>query len=158
MRPLRRKPGRWTHAAISCQQIIEAISARSDGEPAGVADQLVDRHLADCETCQAFARACRGGTGELTRLTRQLTLRPPKSVPDDLHRSLIAIAATQHPPTTRRRPQRPRRQTLSHTGAWLAAALPVVAAIGLLGVPSTHHAPTHRPSPCTTHLHHPLDP
>ncbi|MCU1395603.1 MAG: hypothetical protein JWM34_4031 [Ilumatobacteraceae bacterium] len=40
---------------MTCDPWLEAISARADGEAAGIDDRLLDNHLATCASCRAFA-------------------------------------------------------------------------------------------------------
>jgi predicted anti-sigma-YlaC factor YlaD len=40
---------------MDCDPWIEAISARTDGEPLGVEERLLDAHLAACPSCRAYA-------------------------------------------------------------------------------------------------------
>ena len=37
-------------------EIQTALSARIDGEPTGIADEILDAHLSGCEECQQFQR------------------------------------------------------------------------------------------------------
>lgn len=60
---------------MRCQPCREALSARLDGEDPGVADELVDRHLASCGECRAYRDASR-----LVR--RGFAVRPADPVPD----------------------------------------------------------------------------
>lgn len=53
----------------------EALSARLDGEPTGVADELVDGHLATC-------RGCTGWSEDLATLHRMVRVREAEVVPD----------------------------------------------------------------------------
>ncbi|MGV0345499.1 zf-HC2 domain-containing protein [Corynebacterium coyleae] len=39
---------------LSHEEVQAALSARIDGEPAGIDDAVVDAHLASCDECQAF--------------------------------------------------------------------------------------------------------
>ena len=47
-------------SGMQCDQWIEAISARADGEAAGVDERLLDAHLAHCASCRSFAAAIDG--------------------------------------------------------------------------------------------------
>ncbi|QXC62887.1 zf-HC2 domain-containing protein [Aquihabitans sp. G128] len=60
---------------MRCQSCREALSARLDGEDPGVADAVLDRHLASCAACRAFADG-----SALVR--RRLAVRPAEAVPD----------------------------------------------------------------------------
>ena len=44
-------------SGMQCNQWIEAISARADGEAAGVDERLLNAHLAHCDSCRSFASA-----------------------------------------------------------------------------------------------------
>ncbi|MFC5662214.1 zf-HC2 domain-containing protein [Kitasatospora misakiensis] len=37
---------------MRCEQLRTALSARLDGEPAGVPDRRLDKHVARCATCR----------------------------------------------------------------------------------------------------------
>lgn len=62
---------------MRCEDCRDAISARMDGEDAGVAPGAVDDHLAGCAGCRAFADRA----AHVTRLAR---LRPAEDLPDVL--------------------------------------------------------------------------
>ena len=76
---------------MRCDTIREALSARLDGESAGVDDTTIDAHLDTCEACGAWA-------DELTTLHRMVRVREAENVPD----LTAAILGTQ--PTPVRRP------------------------------------------------------
>lgn len=69
---------------MDCSDIRTAISARLDGEDAGVDTHVITAHVASCATCRAFER----GVGSLHRATR---LAPAPAVPDLTPRVLHAI-------------------------------------------------------------------
>jgi predicted anti-sigma-YlaC factor YlaD len=71
---------------MPCSSFREAASARLDGEPLGVAAADLDRHLADCRPCAAWA----GAAADLTRRTR---LSAAPAVPDLTARVLSALPA-----------------------------------------------------------------
>ncbi|MCZ2857758.1 zf-HC2 domain-containing protein [Blastococcus sp. VKM Ac-2987] len=60
---------------MSCHTCREALSARLDGEPSGVPADELDRHLAACPGCTAWAAAAE-------RVTRRARLAPAPPVPD----------------------------------------------------------------------------
>lgn len=60
---------------MSCHTCREALSARLDGEPSGVPADDLDRHLAGCPGCVAWATAAE-------RVTRRARLAPAPPVPD----------------------------------------------------------------------------
>ena len=39
---------------VECQQVQAALSARLDGEPSPLSDDVVDAHVAECAECQSF--------------------------------------------------------------------------------------------------------
>ena len=39
---------------VECQQVQAALSARLDGEPSPLPDDVVDAHVAECAECQSF--------------------------------------------------------------------------------------------------------
>lgn len=83
---------------MRCEDCRDAISARMDGEDAGVAPGAVDDHLAGCAGCRAFADRA----AHVTRLAR---LRPAEDLPDVLPGVLAALDAGESrpaPPRTAR--------------------------------------------------------
>ncbi|MEQ1701887.1 MAG: zf-HC2 domain-containing protein [Ilumatobacteraceae bacterium] len=52
-------------SGMQCDQWIEAISARADGEEVGVDERLLDAHLAHCASCRSFAAAIDGSRRRL---------------------------------------------------------------------------------------------
>ena len=71
----------------SCESYREALSARADGEPAGVAPQRLDAHLAVCAECRALERTGHA-VDEAVRRTRS-----PQPRPDRTHELLTAMRA-----------------------------------------------------------------
>lgn len=45
---------------MNCDRYREAISARADGEAAGVPDALLDAHLITCDGCRVFSESAHG--------------------------------------------------------------------------------------------------
>lgn len=54
---------------LRCEQVQAALSARLDGEPTGLADDVIDAHVAHCEACRAFYERA-------AQLNRRLTFAP----------------------------------------------------------------------------------
>lgn len=89
---------------MECEEIRAALSARLDGEPASIADEVIDAHLGACEDCRTWYERA-------VRLNRALTVGPVDGMPeistDDLsERILVSIE-----------PERRRRER-----AWLLMA------------------------------------
>jgi predicted anti-sigma-YlaC factor YlaD len=68
-----------------CDQFREAVSARLDGEDAGLPTAMLDAHLDNCAACAAWATAA----AEVTRSTR---VTPADLVPDRTG-AILAVAA-----------------------------------------------------------------
>ncbi|MDO8362392.1 MAG: zf-HC2 domain-containing protein [Actinomycetota bacterium] len=60
---------------MSCERWQEAISARADGEPAGIDERLIDAHLSRCTDCRMFEAAVAGSR-------RRLIIQPATAMPD----------------------------------------------------------------------------
>lgn len=58
-----------------CDQWIEAISARADGEDPGIDERVLDAHLASCPSCRSFEAAIGDDR-------RQLAVQPADLMPD----------------------------------------------------------------------------
>jgi predicted anti-sigma-YlaC factor YlaD len=79
-RPQANRTGNQCHAvsdyqAMNCDESRNAMSARLDGEDPGQPEADLERHLAGCRSCRAFAL----DTGDLHRMLR---VRPAEPVPD----------------------------------------------------------------------------
>ncbi len=99
---------------MRCEDCRDAISARMDGEDPGLAADAVERHLAGCAACRAFADRA----AHVTRLAR---IRPAEDHPDVLPGLLAALDAGESRATPRR--------------SWRAVARDAVrGALALLGV------------------------
>jgi predicted anti-sigma-YlaC factor YlaD len=61
-----------------CEQVQEAMSARLDGEPAGLGESEVAAHVTGCAACRAYEEQLH----ELTRRARVRPLPPALDVPD----------------------------------------------------------------------------
>ncbi len=71
---------------MQCPAFREAASARLDGEPPGVPDVALDRHLASCADCARWADAA-------AAVTRRARLAAAPDVPDLTVRVLAALPA-----------------------------------------------------------------
>jgi predicted anti-sigma-YlaC factor YlaD len=60
---------------MQCESFREAISARLDGEPLGMADRDLENHLVACPPCAAWADAA-------AAVTRRARSAPPPPAPD----------------------------------------------------------------------------
>ncbi|WNV76690.1 zf-HC2 domain-containing protein [Geodermatophilus sp. DSM 44513] len=63
------------HPLVQCTPYREAVSARLDGEPTGLAPTELDAHLRACAGCVAWAR-------QAELVTRRARLAPAPAVPD----------------------------------------------------------------------------
>ncbi|HTW06724.1 MAG TPA: hypothetical protein VME46_04390 [Acidimicrobiales bacterium] len=139
--------------AISCQQALEAASARCDGEQVPIAELDLDAHLASCGACREFDAG-------VAALGRQLRLRPARAVPEGLMAELAPLLE----PSARTLRFRlmslfapSRGPSWAGTAQWAGASISVaLASLGLcLGVGAHPHlVPTRPPSPCTAGLDH----
>ncbi|HMK97792.1 MAG TPA: zf-HC2 domain-containing protein [Acidimicrobiales bacterium] len=140
---------------VSCQEALEAVSARLDDEQVPIGERELKSHLASCATCRNFE-------AQAATLGRQLRLRLTRPVPEDLVPKLMPfleprarpfLGALKGPFAPSRRPGFAGRAQLA--GATMSVALAVV---GLsLGVGSHPRlVPTRPPSACTVGLsaHH----
>ena len=100
---------------ISCERIQAALSARLDGEPGGLEDDVVDAHVASCAHCQQFVERS-------ASLNRKIRVRDPYSgvaTPPDL--SAVIIAGVE--------PAWRKHATLSTIGRTASRALMVLAGL-----------------------------
>lgn len=81
---------------MDCEQVREALSARIDGEDAGVAAEWLDGHLTDCPGCARW----RDQAQQITREVRLQSLRVP-----DLTAQVLAAVAADQPPQRQRQPR-----------------------------------------------------
>jgi predicted anti-sigma-YlaC factor YlaD len=111
---------------MSCDTCREAISARLDGEPSPVADDLMDAHLRSCPGCRSWATAAE----ELHRATR---VRTAEWGPD-LTAPILARIDAEDKPSGRPNRQTSRRRRLAdiRVGLAVVAALQLVLAVPLL--------------------------
>ncbi|MHB1583069.1 MAG: hypothetical protein ACYCU7_03650 [Acidimicrobiales bacterium] len=134
----------------ACPLVMEAVSARLDGEEASLADRPVDDHLARCGRCRAFERAARS-------LAVRPTTRTPAAEPGE--RLVASLVATPPDGAIRRSAWRLARLRRRPGGAvaWgigvmaLGLALPPVA---LAAAPHLHAAASGGAVPCAVLLHH----
>jgi predicted anti-sigma-YlaC factor YlaD len=70
---------------MDCRQWREAISSMVDGEPAGIAEQLVVAHLQQCPSCRDFR-------AHAERLRRAARVQPAPEMPD-LSRQIVAASS-----------------------------------------------------------------
>lgn len=106
------------HLHMECEAVRVALSARLDGEEAGVPDGLVEAHLDGCRSCTAWG-------DELLTLHRMVRVREAEAVPD-----LSAAIVEAHAPSARsrhRRAVRARRTPLGEPVSGARWALFVVA-------------------------------
>lgn len=109
---------------MRCQPCREALSARLDGEDPGVADALVDRHLAGCAACRAYGESSRS-------VRRAFAVRPADPVPDLTGPILAAALARSTVPgaaqgASRLVPGPPNRSTGSHWSRWALLAVALI--------------------------------
>jgi predicted anti-sigma-YlaC factor YlaD len=90
---------------MTCEQMRVALSARLDGEAAGVADPVLDAHLVECT-------GCRDWLAQAERVTQAVRAQPVE-VPDLTAAVLAAVAAD---------PKAPRRTRAAATNAAAANA------------------------------------
>jgi predicted anti-sigma-YlaC factor YlaD len=76
---------------MQCESFREAISARLDGEPLGMAHRDLERHLAACPPCAAWADAA-------AAVTRRARKAPPPPAPDLTAAVLAALPGEPAPP------------------------------------------------------------
>ena len=78
------------YPGMTCEQMRVALSARLDGEEAGVPDAVLDAHLADCAGCEVWL-------SQAERLTRAVRVQAVE-VPDLTAAVLAAVAADPRAP------------------------------------------------------------
>jgi predicted anti-sigma-YlaC factor YlaD len=97
-----------TDSDVPCVSVRELISALADGEASSTDGDVVARHVETCVDCRAYSTA-------VSRLDRQVRIRPAEPVPD-----LVAAV------TARARPARLGR------GGWMRPALAWIAVVMLV--------------------------
>ncbi len=89
--------------AVTCDMVIEAVSASFDGEPVGIETRFIEAHLAVCERCAKIVGSLPRvspdgsdlvGAGSGGR-SRRLGLLASRTAEWGLSRALIALAAVQ---------------------------------------------------------------
>jgi predicted anti-sigma-YlaC factor YlaD len=70
----------------ACEPVREALSARLDGEDPGLAEELIDGHLAGCAACRSWSAAVE----QVTRTVRVRSVAVP-----DLTAGILAAVAAQ---------------------------------------------------------------
>ncbi|ALC05335.1 hypothetical protein CDES_04450 [Corynebacterium deserti GIMN1.010] len=76
---------------VDCGAIQAALSAKLDGEPTGLDDEVIDAHLSHCEDCRNFYnRAAR-----LNRMINFCTAEPKSITPPDLSEIILAEVEPQ---------------------------------------------------------------
>ncbi|MFP7366506.1 zf-HC2 domain-containing protein [Corynebacterium callunae] len=68
---------------VDCSAIQAALSARLDGEPAGIPDEIIDAHLANCADCRNFYERA-------AQLNRMLNFSVTPTTPPDLSEIILA--------------------------------------------------------------------
>ncbi|APT84356.1 zf-HC2 domain-containing protein [Corynebacterium aquilae] len=100
---------------IECTQVQAALSARLDGEPVGLDDDVIDAHVSGCQQCATFLERA-------ALLNRSLSINSqPAAIPD----LSDAILSTVEPEF--------RRQAASRA-AWVMAARALLVVVGVLFV------------------------
>lgn len=144
---------------LGCEEAVEAVSARLDGERVPVGERDLDAHLASCPSCREFE-------ARIADLGRRVRLMPARPVPDHLVATLAPLLEPSAGSLPRALRQTLRRRFAPGTGpdwagaaGWAGATLSVVlVAVALsFGVGQHPHlVPTRPVSPCTEGLpsHH----
>lgn len=124
---------------ITCARVQAALSARLDGEPSGVDDDIVDAHLSGCTECQEFFERA-------TALNRMLTFQDTAATDHMQAPDLSAEILAGVEPVRRRQAARIAlsaatvRVLLAVLGvmyvAWAVALLTGVMALATGGMPS----------------------
>ena len=70
----------------SHDEIQTALSARIDGEPAGIADEILDAHVSGCEQCQTFQNRALALTRSMHHANEHSgdELIPPRQLTEDI--------------------------------------------------------------------------
>lgn len=104
---------------LSCEQIRAALSARLDGEAPGIADDVIDAHLAGCSDCTAFYERA---VALNEQLATGLAPVPAAMQPPDLADAILAEVEPQW------------RRSAANRAAFLAIARVVLALIAMIYV------------------------
>lgn len=137
---------------LACSEVREAVSARFDGEPAGVGEDVIVDHLEGCGSCRYFA-------SNVADLGRRVRVRSTLPAPPAL------LSSVRQGDSRRARPERlgrswhPGTQWRSLAG-WTAAIPPAALSISLLafgiGAGHPHLVPWLTHTQCNSYLitHH----
>lgn len=114
---------------VTCEHIREALSARLDGEPAGMAEDLLDNHVADCADCRAWQRQA---------IDLKRTTAVAADPPDLVARVLTSVRAAEARTAARRR-----RALATRSALALIAAVQLALSVPGLVLGHDHTAPIH---------------
>lgn len=112
---------------LTCELVRECLSARLDGEPGAVSDQLIDEHLRGCTSCQGWQL-------QAQRITRVLRVREA-AAHDDL---AIRVLDTAGRPQGRWSMRRARLQGVGARLALLAIGIAQLIMTGVSMVTGEH--------------------
>jgi predicted anti-sigma-YlaC factor YlaD len=132
---------------MRCEDCRDSISARMDGEDPGVASEAVERHLAGCAACRAFADRA----AHVTRLAR---IRPAEDHPDVLPGLLAALDAGESRPTPRRGWRAIARDAVRVALAVLGVGQLALALSGIVAAMGTEGGPDRLGGASMAHLSH----
>lgn len=111
---------------LDCEQIQAAISARLDGEPTGIPEDVIDAHIAGCPECRAYQES-------IVMLDASLKRSQPSPAAHGPRKDLAdVILADAEPHLRRRAASRALGLALTRTALCVLAALYVVWAVVLL--------------------------
>ncbi|MCU1489896.1 MAG: hypothetical protein JWM85_1301 [Acidimicrobiaceae bacterium] len=143
---------RSSEGAASCAAVRESLSASLDREEVALAALQVSEHVARCRACREFSKHA----GEASAKLRLQPLEPLPDLSPAILAALVAAGAPVAPgdavPTT----VRPRARA-THLGRWVAATVPLAAAVPALAAGAftrTRVVPMHLITPCLFLLHH----
>ena len=114
---------------MTCERIREALSARLDGEPAEVSDELLDKHLSGCSRCAEWQR-------------QAVALRAAPVLPYDAP-DLVASVLTTVRAEEARVASRRRRAIFTRSALALIAAVQLALSVPGLILGHDHTAPIH---------------
>jgi predicted anti-sigma-YlaC factor YlaD len=138
---------RCDHRRMRCEDCRDAISARMDGEDPGVAADAVERHLAGCAACRAFA-------DRAAHVTRMARIRPAEDHPDVLPGLLAALDAGESRPTPRRGWRAVARDAVRVALAVLGVGQLALALSGIVAAMGTEGGPDRLGGASMAHLSH----
>jgi predicted anti-sigma-YlaC factor YlaD len=143
--------GRRRSGEPDCEAVRQAISARLDGEPAGVAEPDLAAHLDGCPGCQRFSAGA-------VSLAGMIGLQASHGAPEDLHRRLafeLAHVTPSRPAWLARWRRTGATMAWRRRVRWVGAVAPVALMatfVPLGALASPHEIPSHAPTPCTISL------